>query len=138
MRVAGVKLRRGRTVWSDASNLELSPGAHVTVQGGESEEDGVVLVAPEQIIQGPEDVEGVVTAVHPDINAVDSCDDIPGAQMPPLGSAVRIDVGEGMVIGLDPVGGTVVVQFEDEQYTMPLADIRSFPSPPPGDEQSAR
>jgi hypothetical protein len=123
VKIAGVRLEGGRTVWTDASDLDLAPRAHVVVRLDGSDEDGIVLVAPHQLIQAPETVQGTVTVVHPDGGAGDSCADIPGGQMPPLGTTLRTANGHALVIGLDPVAKTINVQCEGEQHTISLDEI---------------
>jgi hypothetical protein len=85
--------------------------------------DGTVYVAPEQLLRPPETVIGSVLGVLPQRASDVGCHDLPGADMPPLGSRVRFDTLEGVVTGLDPLNRRMTVRTDQgdeiEDLTVP-------------------
>lgn len=123
MRWAGVRLPDGRTVWADAGEEAMAPLDRATIRldGGESE--GLVLIAPEQFLGPPTQVEGAVVRVQPAADAAAACDDLPGAGLPPLGTTVRGGTWQGRVVAIDPVHGRVTVDTGSETLDVLVGDI---------------
>lgn len=108
MRIAGVRLENSRVVWVDAGDLDIDPldDVVVAVDGGESR--GMVIVAPDALLR-PTEAEGWVVHVAPGRPDEDDCGDLPGADMPPLGS----QRDGGMVVSIDAVKRQVMVEMPD-------------------------
>lgn len=108
MSIAGVRLTGGRMVWVEAGEFVLEPLDEVTVEIDGNEYQGRVLVAPEALIR-PTETEGrIVAAVAHEIGDV-GCSELPGADMPPLGTQIE----GGSVIAVDAVTRTVTVKAPD-------------------------
>ena len=113
MRVAGVRLDGGRAVWADARTNELSPLDRVTVHLEAEELSGWVFVAPAQLLQPPASIEGVIVEVLPRPEDDLECRELPGWEMPPLGTRVRTASAEGLVIAIDAAQSRVTLRLDD-------------------------
>lgn len=109
MRTAGVRLRDGRALWVDAADRAMSPLDEAIVRLHDGDCTGYVFVTPEQLLRAPEPIEGLIVAVWRRGEDPQECLDLPGSDMPPLGSQVEIGGARGTVNALDPVGRTVRV-----------------------------
>lgn len=113
MRIAGVRLPDGHALWLDAGQHELVPldRVHGSTDGGQVE--GIIFVTPDQLLQSPAEVDGTITDVMPRQHPDPDCDDLPSADLPPLGTKFEAEGVYGMVVGLDPVGRIVTVRQDD-------------------------
>lgn len=123
MRVAGIRLPDDRVMWLDAGEHELAPLDRVRARAAGEDVAGIVFVAPEQVLQPPVEVAGTITDVAPRPRPDPGCDDLPGADLPPLGTRFEAGGVVGMVVRLDPVGRTVTVrpdegELEDRQIAL--------------------
>jgi len=100
-------------VWVDAGSHQLHPWDRVVLDWDGSAAEGRVVVCPEQLVQPPESIEGVITGVVPvesasSFNCADRLSDLP-----PLGSPAWLRDGSGTVVQLDPVRRTVTIQTHE-------------------------
>jgi hypothetical protein len=123
MSVAGVWVAAGRLVWADAGECVLALLDAVVVRVGDEQMDGVVHVVPQQWVEPPGEVEGVIVAV---VEARMEVDDVfPGAEMPALGEWARAGDVEGRVMGIDVLGGMVTIVGEDGQRVqVPVSEVQ--------------
>jgi hypothetical protein len=125
VRVAGVRLPDGRAIWADAAGWELVPPCRVLLRLPEGEVAGVVFVSPEQLLRPVPEVEGTVVAVQPRPDD-DGGEDLPGSDLPYLGSSLTVGGRAGLVTGLDPVRRTVTLTMEDgDSVELPEDDWRT-------------
>lgn len=117
MRVAGVRLADGDAVWAEAGTWALMPLDRVTVRRGNGLLEGEVFVAPEQLIRSPASVEVRIVALHRREPPGDECNDLPGVELPPLGTEVTTPSGTGRIGRIDPVRHLVTVEGDDGQTT---------------------
>jgi hypothetical protein len=113
MRVAGVRCDDGRVVWADVGDRQIQPLDRVVVAVDGAEWHGHVFVSPERLLQPPEDIAGIIVRVESPSDQDLSCADLPGSEMPPLGSTITIDGRSGAVTQIDPVRRTVTVTTDD-------------------------
>lgn len=120
MNIAGVALPDGRLLWA-RTGITVSVLDDVILRVDEEEIEGTVVVAPDQLLRPPGMAPAEVVQIVEREMRQASCDDLPGADLPPLGS--RISVGEvvGRITGLDPVGRTVTVTSADESAPVQVA-----------------
>ena len=124
MRVAGVRLPDGRVVWADAEAWPMSPLDTAVVRLSEGEVAGSVFVSPEQLIQPPERVDGVVVEIRPREIPEERCGDLPGSDLPYLGSTARAETIKGRVTALDPVKRLVTLTRDDgSEVEVPASEI---------------
>ncbi len=124
MRVAGVRLGDGRAVWVDAGAWELAPLDAVIVRLEAGDFTGSVFVTPEQLVRGVERIDGTVVEVSPASTDEEKCADLPGADLPPLGSVVRTDRVKGRVTALDPTRRLATLTRDDgSQVVVPVDDL---------------
>lgn len=123
MRIAGVHADK-RMVWVDAGSHQLHPWDRVLLDWGVGATEGRVVVCPEQLIQPPENIGGVITGVVP-FEAEGSFDCGKRlSDLPPLGSTARITTGSGTVVQIDSVRRIVTVQtHEDGLIQVALTDL---------------
>lgn len=122
MRIAGIRLPDGRALWLDAGQHELVPldRVHGSTAGGEVE--GIVFVTPDQLLQPQAQADGTITDVERRHQSDPDCDDLPGADLPPLGTKFEAEGVCGTVVGLDPVAGSVTVRQDDgREVAVPLS-----------------
>ena len=122
MRVAGIRLRDGRTIWADAGDMDLAVLDRAEIRGPVGGETGVVCVIPEHMTGMPPRIDGQVVDVQPHTAPDDDCGAVRGAEMPPLGSTLSAGQNKGVVIAVDAVRGQVTLRGEDgrdvvESYT---------------------
>lgn len=108
MSIAGVRLDDGRLVWVDAGELELQPLDQVVVEFDGREYQGQVMIAPEALIR-PVQPTGRIAGISPRDSADTDCSDLPGADMPPLGTRVAGEI----VMAVDAVKRTITVEGTD-------------------------
>lgn len=110
MRIAGVRLPDGSAVWLNAGEQKLAPldRVHGSTAGGDVE--GIVFVTPEQLVQVSVQVAGTITDVERRQHRDAGCDELPGADLPPLGTAFEAEGVHGVVVELDPVGRRVTIR----------------------------
>lgn len=124
MRVAGVRLPDGRAVWADARTHQISALDEAVVRLPEGELVGSVFVTPEQFIEPPQRVDAAVVEVRARALPAETCGDLPGSDLPYLGSTVRLNGIQARVMAVDPVKRTVTVTGEDgTEVTMPAAGV---------------
>lgn len=123
MKVIGVWLDVRRMIWADAGELEPALSDRVVVRLPEGELSGRVHVAAAQWLAPPGAVDGIVTTVERQTVARVE-EDIPGADMPPLGTRARVGGVEGLVTAIDPVHRLVTVTPETgEPVTALVTDL---------------
>lgn len=122
MRVAGVRCDDGYVVWADARDLHIQSLDCAVVSVAGAEQHGHVFVTPELLVQPPAEVEGMIVHVEPSPDPDLACADLPGSEMPPLGSLVTIEGVYGAVTQLDPVQRTVTVTTDDGVQIVREAD----------------
>jgi hypothetical protein len=113
MRIAGVRLPDGRAVWVDAGKVEVSVRDTALVRLADGDARGFVFVSPEQLAQPPEHVAGYLVEAACPASSETSCADLPGADMPALGSIVEIEGEIGTVTGIDAVKREATITRED-------------------------
>ena len=122
--MAGIRLQSGRTVWADAGEVKLAPLDTAVVRLAEGDASGTVFATPEQIIRPPEQVDGKVVEVRPHRVEEVSCGDLPGADLPYLGTTIRTETVSGRVTALDAVHRLVTLTREDgSTVEMPADDL---------------
>ncbi len=124
MRIAGVRLKDGRTVWADAGTWPLTPLDEVSVRLSHADLLGTVFVTPEQLLQLPQRPDGVVIEIYQsEVDEID-CLDLPGGEMPPLGSTVPVQGAIATIVRVDAVHRRVSLRQEDgTEVVFPLADL---------------
>jgi hypothetical protein len=111
----------GGTLCLDAQNYDLALLDEVTVDTGDAIVRGTVVVTPDQLLRPPAHTAGTITEVMPRWQPDPGCDDLPGADLPPLGTMWIADGEVGMIVRLDPVGRSVTVRQDDgREVTFPL------------------
>ena len=113
MRVAGVRLEGGRAIWADAGQIQLATLDRVMVRSSNEEASGWVFVASEQLLHAPASIDGVIVEVLPPSEDGVECRELPGSEMPPLGSRVRTESVEGLVTAIDAVQSRVTLRLDD-------------------------
>ncbi|HZU11273.1 MAG TPA: hypothetical protein VFB58_00390 [Chloroflexota bacterium] len=116
MNVAGIRLGDGRLVWVAAEGMDPQPLDEAVVRIGDQSLTGVVVVAPAQLSGSPDVAGHLVSAQAREVPPL-SCDDLPGAAMPPLGT----ETPEGIVTAINAVTGMV-------SLTRPDGERVEFPS----------
>jgi hypothetical protein len=117
--VVGVRLTDGRMLWAEGGSLEMSPLDTATVQTSSGRVVGSVFVAPGQLIRPPPALDGKIVEVIPRERSREPCGDLPGGDLPSLGSTVQgRDCPErgslrGRVTALNPVKRLVTVTLDD-------------------------
>jgi hypothetical protein len=113
VRIAGVRLAGGEVVWVEAGDVDVQPldDAVVSVAGGEF--SGTVIVTPEALLR-PVTATGGIVGVSSRTAQERDCTDLPGADMPPLGSGVD----EGVVVAVDAVNRTATIEMPDGTRTV--------------------
>jgi hypothetical protein len=118
MSVAGVRLTDGRLVWVEAGEEVLSPLDRVVVDLDGAEERGRVMVTLGQLLR-PVLPSGRLLRMELDGVPDSDCEDLPGADMPPLGGPLE----NGVVIAIDAVNHTVTIETADgERRTSVVSD----------------
>lgn len=113
MRIAGVRLADGSAVWVDAGTLQLATLDAVLVRTSAGTLRGSVFVLPEHLLRPVERVDGTVLEVFPRTSAEERCADVPGGDLPYLGSIVRTADLRGRVAALDPIRRLATLTLED-------------------------
>jgi len=127
-------------VWLDAGSHQLHPWDRVLLDWDGSATEGRVVVCPDQLIQPPESIEGVITGVVP-VEAEASFDCGKRlSDLPPLGSTAWLPVGSGTVVQIDSVRRIVTVQTHEHglvQVTLTELLPPGTESPHPSEQPSA-
>jgi hypothetical protein len=124
MRIAGVRLDDGRTVWLDARDLTVVALDRATAQLDGSEWEGEVFVAPEQMVSPPDGVDGLLTQSQPPSLSEDTCGHLPGSEFPTLGQTVQGEGIAGTVVALDPAERRVTIAHSGGAETvLSLGDL---------------
>lgn len=111
----------GGILWLDAGERALAPLDEVSFRAGDVTMHGIVFTAPEQLLRPPARVEGTITDVLPRQQPDSHCGDLPGADLPPLGSAWAENGKIGIVVGLDALGRKLMVRQDDgREVEVPL------------------
>jgi hypothetical protein len=106
VRIAGVRTAEGRAYWVDSGEIRVEPLDAVVVCTPDGEVEGEVFVAPEALVGTSPECEGTVVQVRARRYSEGECGNLPGADMPPLGSTMN----GGTVIGVDSVNRTVIIR----------------------------
>ena len=109
MRIAGVRLDDGRMVWLDAAEVEVVPLSWVKVRLVDGDRDGDVFVTPDEFLNTPAHLDGIVVESRPPHSPDPDCSYLPGSEFPALGETVRRGEFEGMIVALDPVQQQVTI-----------------------------
>ena len=124
MRVAGVRLADGSALWVDAGTWQLAPLDSVLVRTSAGTLTGSVFVLPEHLLRPVERVDGTVLEVLRATTAEERCGDLPGSDLPYLGSIVRAADVKGRVAGLDPIRRLATLTLEDgSRVDVPVDDL---------------
>lgn len=118
MRIAGVHLDDGRRVWADAVECELAPLDRVRVDFASGETHGWIFITPEQLLGDPPPVAATIRAVVPSAPPKALDQDLPGADLPPLGTRTTMRGTTGIVTTIDPVKRTVTVTRDDGEIAV--------------------
>jgi hypothetical protein len=110
---AGVQLPDGRTVWIDAGDISVRPLDRVLIQAAGEVTEGLIVVAPPSLLAFTGTIGGTLVDVLPAPDRDETCGDLPGADMPPLGSHLDVDGAAGTVTAVDALGRLVTVTCED-------------------------
>jgi hypothetical protein len=113
MRVAGVRLANGSALWADAGTWQLAPLDSVLVRTSAGTLTGSVFALPEHLLRPVERVDGTVLEILPATSAEERCGDLPGSDLPYLGSIVRTAEVKGRVAGLDPIRRLATLTLAD-------------------------
>lgn len=124
MRIAGVRLDDGASLWTDAGDRVLQVMDRVDIRVDGNVLSGTVFVTPEQIMVGGADAAAEILSVGSPASS-EPDDELPGADMPPLGSLLTVDAVSGTVLQIDAVNRTVRIRTEDG--TEPVV---AWPTPP--------
>lgn len=108
-----MRLSDGSALWVDAGELSVSALDEAIVRLNGGDRTGLVFVTPEQMLRAPEPIEGEIVGVRPREEEPEECRELPGSDMPPLGSSVEIGGAPGKVTALDPVRRRVTVRTPD-------------------------
>jgi hypothetical protein len=110
--------------WLPAGPDALVAGDTVRVRTAGVEEIGMVVIAPEQFLRAPGGTEGMILEIVRVGEWVES-DELPLADLPPLGAPARTPAGSGTVVGLDPVQRMVTLRGVDgEIFQCAAGDVR--------------
>jgi hypothetical protein len=110
--------------WLPAGPNELAAGDTVRVRMLGVDGLGTVVIAPDQFLRAPENTKGMILEVVPAEEQVES-DELPLADLPPLGRDARTPAGSGTVIGVDPVHGMVMLRGADgETFQCAAGDVQ--------------
>lgn len=105
----------GRRVWAIAERVTVAPLDRVVIlEDGETAE-GVVLIAPAQIVHGSPRANARVVARIGPMDAREDLQFLPGADLPPLLSEVRTRSLEGRVVLLEPVDRRIHVSVDEAE-----------------------
>lgn len=127
MRVAGVRLPNGGAVWVDAGSLEAAPLDVAVVQIGGTQAEGEVFVAPGQLLAGAQAVDGVLLSAHRPMVPDAGCQELPGADLPALGTEMSRGDTSGVVTAVDAVNRTVTITSADGREITEPADTAPAP-----------
>jgi hypothetical protein len=124
VRVAGVRVADGSALWVDAAAWQLAPLDTVVVRTSAGTLPGSVFVLPEQLLRPVERVDGIVVEVLPAASTEERCAELPGGDLPYLGSIVRTADVEGLVSALDPIRRLATLTLQDgSQVDVPVDDL---------------
>jgi len=124
MRVAGVRLGDGSALWVDAGTWQLAPLDTVLVRTSAGTLTGTVFVLPEHLMRQVERVDGMVLEVYASAPTEERCADMPGSDLPYLGSIVRTGDVEGGVAAANPVRRLVTLALDvGSRVEVPVGDL---------------
>jgi hypothetical protein len=127
VRVAGVRLGDGSALWVDAGTWQLGPLDTVLVHTSAGTLTGAVFVLPEHLLRPVERVDGIVLEVFSSSPAEERCADMPGSDLPYLGSIVRTGDVEGRVAALDPIRRLATLALDDgSRVEVPVDDLHAM------------
>jgi hypothetical protein len=104
-----VRLASGQMLWVDASNHEVKALDRVLVNVSEAEVEAEVYVTPEQLIRPIEGLEGSIVRLAALERLRSECRDLPGSDLPPLGSRLSDNRVSGTVTQIDPLKRAVTI-----------------------------
>lgn len=108
MSAVGVVLSDCRLVWVD-TDVPVAAFEPVLVYLPEGERDGIVVVATGQLLTSCPGTVGRLVARRSSTLEDHDCDDLPAADLPPLGATIDVAGTPGVVIAVDPVRRTVTI-----------------------------
>lgn len=115
---------RGDRYWVDAGDFACPPLSRVTFEVGNERLRGVVFVAPERFLEPPVTLQGHLLGVEVAPAPTAACGDLPGADLPGLGTRLA----SGMVVGIDAAGRTVTVRSDSgEDMCVPAGNEPAGP-----------
>jgi hypothetical protein len=115
--VAGVRLD-GAFLWVEAGDHQLDPLTRVEVEVDGTIQSGVVYITSDQLVVGSAQPTGKLIAVHPPAPPQATME-LPGADMPPLGSMLTREGISGQVVQIDAVKRTARIRTaEGEERTV--------------------
>jgi hypothetical protein len=94
-------------VWADAAGVPAEPLDRVLLVVKDAEQEGIIVVAPDQWVAAPVETNAIIKAVERREPKDDGS--LPGADMPGLGTHLRSEEVEGVVTAIDPVARTVTM-----------------------------
>jgi hypothetical protein len=129
MSVVGVHLPGGRSVWVDATEVELAIADRVRVRVAGEVFDGWVFVTPDQLLGPCPTPSGVVLERVP-ARAPGALEEmLPGADLPPLGTTFIAGDETGVVVALDPVKRQATLTRDDGTSVTVSVDVGEAGTP---------
>jgi len=101
MKIAGIRLPDGSALWVEAGEMLVAPLDEARVRLTDAEATGTVFVAPEQMISPPQRTDGMMVEVRQREAPEEECGNLPGSDMPYLGSRIRVGALTGTVTAID-------------------------------------
>lgn len=126
MRVTGVRTPDGRVLWVDAGPYQPEPLDAVICRTEDGNHHGTVFISPDAMLHCAVEADGLILQVIPYRQPDPNCADLPGADLPALGTRwIGGDVA-GVVVRIDPIGRSMIVrQADGTEAEVPLASKNS-------------
>jgi hypothetical protein len=124
MRIAGIRLDPERTVWVDAGSHTVSLLDEALVVLSDGKALGSVIVTPEQLLIAPEQIDGAIKELRPVSAREEPCSNLPGSDVPYLGSQIGLPASAGIVVRVNAVARTATVRQQNgELVELPSSEL---------------